>query len=76
MTFLFGRRKLFGNNIPPACEYCQNGLYSADRQILFCIHKGIVDLHFNCRKFSYNPLHRIPHVMQKLPQFDPDDFKL
>lgn len=76
MDFLLKRRKLFGNNIPPACEYCLNSQYSGDRQLLFCTHSGIVVPSYQCKKFVYDPIRRIPHIIQKLPQFSPDDFKL
>lgn len=53
------RKKLFGNNIKPACKYCllctpmENDKYS-------CSKFGDVKAYDACKKFTYNPLMRIP----------------
>lgn len=73
---MFGRRKLFGERIQPACEYCRNGQYSQDHRMILCRHKGIVAPYFSCRKFEYEPTRRIPKRMRRLPQYQPEDFEL
>ena len=36
------RKKLFGNKISPACEYCQHGTKSSDNAMILCSKKGVV----------------------------------
>lgn len=73
---MFRQAKLFGKNIEPACEYCQYGQYSQDKQMILCIQKGVVAPFYHCRKFIYDPTKRIPKKVRKLPEFDPADFEL
>ena len=40
-----------------------------------CKHKGVVSPYYCCRKFSYDPLMRVPR-RQVLPELDPRDFTL
>ncbi len=70
------RAKLFGSRIQPACEYCKHGEPSSDGQMILCRNKGIVAPYFTCRKFSYDPLKRVPKRVHQLPQFSPEDFSL
>lgn len=56
---IMAKKKLFGNNIKPACKYCdlctalENDKYQ-------CSKFGEVKSYDSCKKFSYNPLKRIP----------------
>lgn len=70
------RTKLFGNEIPPACEYCEHGNASASGNMILCVKKGVVAPFYKCRKFVYAPLKRVPKRRPKLPSFTVDDFKL
>ena len=70
------KRKAFGQNIEPRCEYCQNGHESADGRMILCPRKGIVERSASCRKFCYDPLRRIPRTAPPLPVFSDDDFSL
>lgn len=68
--------KLFGNNIEPACEYCMYGTKSRNGMIL-CLKVGIVNPFYNCKKFDYDPLKRIPRrPNHRLPKYSPEDFKI
>lgn len=70
-------KKFFDKNIEPRCEYCSEGFVSADGKSVLCRKKGIVDRGFHCRKFSYDPLLRIPRPKApELPKFDPEEFKI
>ena len=43
--------------------------------MILCKQKGVVSPYYCCRKFSYDPLLRVPH-RQVLPELDPKDFTL
>ena len=66
------KRNLFGNNIEVNCSYCSNyieengGYCDKNREI----KKG------KCRKFTYNPLLRIPKSDPIMMQFSKEDFEL
>ncbi len=68
------KKKLFGNHIEPACEYCENGRMTKDGQMVLCERHGIVAPYFSCRKFIYAPLKRIPKGNKPLPQYKQEDF--
>lgn len=67
---------LFDSKISPCCEYCEFGKINNDIRMIFCEKKGIVSPYFNCKKFIYSPLKRIPKRLPKLPNFEKEDFIL
>ena len=70
------KRKLYGNNIPPACEYCRVGTLSDDETTILCRKKGIVALSFKCWRFKYDPLKRKPKRERFLEEYKSEDFSL
>lgn len=68
--------KLFGNNIAPACEYCEFGSKRSDKAMILCDKKGIVSPYYSCNKYSYNPVKRNPKRRPDLPDFSKEDFTL
>lgn len=76
MSIFRQKKKLFGNNIEPACEYCRHGSRSSDNAMILCSKKGIVSPFYSCGKFEYMPTKRIPRRRPKLPEFSREDFKL
>ena len=50
---------LFRKDIEHVCRYCLHSRELNEEQ-LFCIKKGIVVPNFNCHRFSYDPLKRVP----------------
>ena len=61
------KKKLFGNNIKPACKYCEHSskLSESDETEgesikLNCAKFGEVKPYDSCKKFVYSPLKRIP----------------
>lgn len=70
------RKKLFGNNIPPACEYCDYGKETADGEMILCGKCGLVKPFYSCKKFKYNPLKRIPKPVKPLPKYQKGDFEI
>ncbi len=73
---MFGQKKLFGSKIEPACSYCGWGNPTGDGAMILCEKQGVVDLHFSCRHFRYDPLRRVPKRPAPLPKFDNSDFSL
>lgn len=67
------KKKLFGNNIVPACIYCAHSHKEGDTQ--FCdAHRVLTN--GKCRKFDYNPIMREPKGMANLPKYDKNDFAI
>lgn len=53
------KKKLFGNNIKPSCKYCEFGK-QGEGEVINCEKFGEVKAYDSCKKFTYNPLKRIP----------------
>lgn len=70
------KRRLYGNAIPPCCEYCARARRGADNRSMLCVKKGIVPLYHHCRRFKYDPLKRIPARQPSLSAFSEEDFRL
>lgn len=66
--------RLFGNNIEPNCDYCDNCDKEDDDVRLCRAKREIID--GKCRRFKYNPLLRVPKQISNLPKYDPKDFEL
>ena len=54
------KKTYYGAHIAPACAYCLHGSTAADPKMILCKRKGVVSPYYCCRKFSYDPLMRIP----------------
>lgn len=54
------KKKLFGNDIKPKCEYCIHGKLNSTGDKVGCDKKGLVNADFSCKQFTYSPLKRIP----------------
>ena len=59
-------KKPFGGRIDPKCEYCAWGSRAADGKRVLCNKRGIMEPLGKCRRFSYDPLKRIPPRPVKL----------
>ncbi len=70
------RRKLYGNAVTPACGICGNGRRSSDGKVILCLHRGVVDPAARCRKFSYDPLRRVPYTQPTLATHSEEEFRL
>ena len=69
-------RRLFGDNIEPACVYCRNGTRTKKGDKIMCPKNGMVDIYYSCRRFCYDPLRRTPSDSAALPEFPKSDFEL
>lgn len=63
-------------DIVPACEYCEHGRLSPDGENILCIKHGIMLPYSSCKKYSYDPLKRVPKRLLSFPEFDASDFEL
>ena len=68
---------LFRNKIEPRCAYCERGK-DLENGTVACVHKGVVDETYHCRKFRYDPLKRTPPRPAALrdDRLSADDFAL
>ena len=73
---MIGRKNYFGNQIEPACLYCKCGKPSCDGMMILCKKTGIVEQDYNCKKFEYEPLKRIPPPQLVLQKYTNEDFEL
>lgn len=73
---MFRKKKLFGQQVEPACLYCEKGRPAPDNVMVLCRKYGPVAPTYQCKKFIYDPLKRIPRRQPKLPEYDEEDFKL
>ncbi|MCH5303365.1 MAG: hypothetical protein J1E41_00755 [Ruminococcus sp.] len=67
------KNQLFGNNIEPNCEYCDN--FRKNENTFICIKNKEIKWG-KCRKFNYNPTLREPQSEAKMMQFSKEDFDL
>jgi len=68
---------LFRKKIQRSCVYCAHGTAIGDGQIL-CVKKGVVSIDGKCRKFSYDPIKRIPPKPKTLDfeKYNEEDYSL
>ncbi len=68
---------LFRKKIERSCAYCVHGVKLGEDQIL-CAQKGIRTVEDKCRKFTYDPVKRIPLKARPLDfsKYDDEDFSL
>lgn len=61
------KKKYFGDNIEPKCEYCAYGTRAKDGNKVLCEKRGIVNGDSSCPKYAYSPLKRIPEKQVHIP---------
>ena len=67
------KKKYFGNDIIPQCEYCHFGVRAKDGNKVLCEKRGLVNGDYSCNKYAYSPLKRIPVKQLHIPgNFDED----
>lgn len=70
------RKLLEKKKYPSVCETCLHGRLSPDGRNVLCVKKGIVETDGKCRKYSYDPLKRIPKKPLLVEQANPKDFEI
>ena len=67
---------LFRRKIERACAYCVHAV-KIDEDTMVCRRRGPVPIDSSCRRFSYDPLKRVPEAASSLPQSREDaDYSL
>lgn len=68
---------IFRKSIDPLCLYCVHSK-ALDEEQMFCIKTGIVTPDHHCRRFTYDPLKRIPpeQAVLDFSKFSDEDFTL
>ncbi|MBR4223774.1 MAG: hypothetical protein IKR73_03080 [Oscillospiraceae bacterium] len=61
------KKRYFGENIVPMCQYCQFGTRAKNGGKVLCEKKGVVEGDSSCNKFTYSPLKRIPKKQLHIP---------
>lgn len=70
------KKKILGDSIQPKCRYCIHSVpVEGDLQLL-CPKSGVVTLDGFCKKFSYDPLKRVPQEKPSMMRFSAADFSL
>ena len=54
------KTKLFGDSMPPKCEYCEFGKKAREGNKVLCEKQGLVNGDYSCSKFVYSPFKRVP----------------
>lgn len=71
------KSKLLNKNAYEAvCRNCRHGRLSPEGDSVLCVKKGITDPDGNCRRYSYDPLKRIPRKPLTVSSANPEDFDL
>lgn len=71
------KSKLLNKNAYEAiCRNCKHGRLSPEGDTVLCVKKGIVDPDGSCRRYSYDPLKRVPRKMPAVREANPEDFDL
>ncbi len=70
------KKKIIGN-VEAKCEYCRHGKLAADNTNILCPKMGVISKDFSCKKFTYDPLKRVPaKAAPQLMQFSKEDFEI
>ena len=68
---------LFRKKMEKSCSYCRFGTM-LENDLALCTKRGVVSADRKCRKFSYDPLKRIPTKPKALDfqKYENEDFSL
>jgi len=54
------RKRALAEKIDRACAFCENASTLRDKDFMLCQKFGVVSAGHICRRFSYDPLKRLP----------------
>lgn len=52
------------------CAYCEKASKLFDADTVLCKDKGVVSKGYSCKRFSYDPLKRVPPKAQSAPTLE------
>jgi len=61
---------------PQFCTFCEHAVCIADHENVLCRYKGVVNKEYQCRRFSYDLLKRIPTPPARLFIPDANEIKI
>ncbi len=61
------RNRLLRANMPPACATCVHAVRLTEEDML-CRKRGAVHESYHCRRYSYDPLKRVPSRTPPIPE--------
>ncbi len=71
------KQKLFSEkNYSKKCVNCAHGTLTDDKMNVLCEKKGVKEPDDYCRKYTYDPLKRIPDKIVIRSDYTAEDFKL
>lgn len=73
---MFGKKNKNTPDLPRVCEFCEHAAIINDECNVLCDTKGIVNREYKCKKFSYDPLKRVPRTLPPLPKLSEEDLLL
>ena len=73
---MFKKKSGAGPDLPRACEFCESAALISDEENVLCARHGIVNKAYQCPKFAYDPLKRVPRTMPPLPKLSEEDLLL
>lgn len=64
---MFRKHPVPGQNVEPACEYCEHGRRAADPRMILCQKRGVVSPISTAKNFSTTPSSGCPAVSPGCP---------
>ena len=63
---------LYRKNMPPGCATCAHAVRLTEDDML-CRKYGVVRETYQCRRFTYDPLKRVPTRQKPVPSYRPNE---
>ena len=76
MKLLKKKEKKYDTDLPTACRFCERASLLEDGETVLCSKNGIMPAEYACKKYSYDPLKRVPRRLPALPTLSDEDFLL
>lgn len=73
---MFRKKANTKSDLPRACEFCEHATIIHDDANVLCERHGIVSREYACKRFSYDPLKRVPRALPTLPKLSEEDLLL
>lgn len=73
---MFGKKKKEQPDLPRVCEFCEHASLITDEKNVLCALHGIVHREYRCKKYTYDPLKRVPRALPPLPKLSEEDLLL
>ena len=71
---MFKKKNAEASERRKSCEFCENATVISDEDNILCGKYGIVKKEFCCKKYTYDPLKRVPKPLPPMPKLSEEDF--